>query len=147
MIELHAAVILLSYGAFFLALLTGASYLVQERQLKLKDPRILKSATVPLELLDRINLSSVVIGFSLFSFGMIQGSLLAKRNWGSFWSGDPKEGWSLLTWTAYALVLGLRLKVGLKGHRVMLMSALSFLLVMFTFVGVNYWVGGRHVFF
>mgnify|MGYP001593864766 CR=1 FL=1 len=147
MIALHALVIFASYIAFFAAVVSGVGFLVQESRLKRKDPRVLRGQGIPLELLDRTNGISVVIGFALFSVGMIQGHLLAKRNWGSYWSGDPKEIWSLLTWAAYAAVLGLRLTAGLKGRRVVFMSVMSFLLVMFTFVGVNYLMGGKHVFF
>ena len=147
MIALHALVIFASYVAFFVAVVTGVTFLIQERRLKRKDPAILRASTVPLELLDRVNWWAVLIGFSLFSFGMVHGLFLAKRNWGSFWSGDPKEVWSGLTLAAYALVLALRLTAGLRGRRVVFMSVMSFLLVIFTFVGVNYFVGGRHVFF
>lgn len=146
MIQLHAAVLFASYVAFFLAVVTGVLFLVQERWLKRKDPRVLRTI-LPLEVLDRVNLGSVVIGFSLFAFGMIQGLFLARTEWGLFWNGDPKEVWSLLTLGAYAGVLGLRVKPGLRGRRVVLMSVVSFLLVLFTFVGVNFLSGGRHVFF
>ena len=146
MIVLHAAVLFCSYAAFFVAVVTGVIFLVQERRLKRKDPRVLQ-AVLPLEVLDGLNLWSVLVGFSLFTSGMIQGFFLARTQWGTFWNGDPKEVWSLLTLGAYALVLGLRLKPGLRGRRIVLMSVMSFLLVMFTFVGVNFLIGGRHVFF
>ena len=147
MIAAHAFIIFVSYGAFFLALITGMLFLVQERRLKQKDPRILTAPSIPLEVLDHLNLCAVVTGFVLFSVGMLQGSRLARLEWGAYFSGDPKELWSLITWIAYAVVLGLRLTAGLRGRRVVFMSVMSFLLVMFTFVGVNYFVGGKHVFF
>lgn len=146
MIESHAAFLFLSYAAFFIAVLTGLLFLVQERRLKRKDPGVLRSPGLPLDQLDRINRWAVIIGFSLFSFGMMQGSVLARANWGSFWNSDPKEVASLFTWVAYAVVLGLRATQSLRGRRVVLMSVMSFLLVMFTFVGVNYVGHGRHQF-
>ncbi len=147
MIRFHAAIIFISYAAFLVAVLTGVVFLVQERRLKRKDSRVLSSPMIPLEMLDRVNRWAVGIGFALFSFGVVQGLFLARRNWGASWSWDPKEIWSLLTWAAYAVVLGLRATVGLRGRRVVWMSVMSFVLVMFTFVGVNYFIGGRHVFF
>ncbi len=144
---MHAGVIFASYAAFFLAVLTGVAFLVQEGRLKRKDARILAMPTIPLDLLDRVNFWAVVIGFSLFSFGILKGVFLARENWGAFWTWDPKEVSSGFTWLAYAAVLVLRATVGLKGRRVVLMSVVSFLLVMFTFIGVNYLVGGKHVFF
>src|SRR5262245_40067374 len=134
MIWLHAAVIFASYAAFFLAVLTGVLFLVQENRIKRKDKRVLTSPTIPLDLLDQINLWAVIIGFALFSFGIWRGFSLAKTNWGAIWTWDPKEIASGITWLAYAAVLILRATVGLKGRRVVLMSVMSFLLVMFTFV-------------
>ncbi len=148
MIVSHAFILFVSYAAFAVALLTGTLFLVQESRLKRKDPTVLSAgAAFPLELLDRVNLYAVVAGFLLFSVGMLQGSRLARLEWGAYWNADPKELWSLVTWGAYAVVLGLRLTAGLRGRRVVLLSVMSFLLVIFTFVGVNYLVGGRHVFF
>ena len=147
MIQFHAAIIFISYVSFLIAVLTGVVFLVQERRLKRKDSRILTSPMIPLEMLDRVNRWAVGIGFALFSFGVMQGLFLARANWGASWTWDPKEIWSLFTWAAYALVLGLRATVGLRGRRVVWMSVMSFALVMFTFVGVNYLIGGRHVFF
>ena len=147
MIAIHALILFFSYGAFFVALLTGLLFLVQERRIKRKDPRILQAHRLPLELLDRINLYAVVAGFALFSVGMLQGSRLARLEWGSYFNGDPKELWSLITWAAYAGVLALRLSRGLRGRRVVFMSVLSFMLVLFTFIGVNHLVASRHSFF
>ena len=147
MIKLHALLLFSSYGAFFLAVVTGLAFLFQEGRLKRKDPRVLMTSAVPLEMLDQANRWAVVVGFALFFLGTVDGLFLARENWGSFLSWDPKEVWTLLTLAAYAGVLGLRLTAGLRGRRVIFMSVMSFLLVIFTFVGVNYFMGGRHVFF
>ncbi len=147
MIASHALILFASYALFFMAVLTGLAFLVQEAWLKRKDPRVLRRRAVPLEVLDRVNLYAVVAGFALFSFGMAQGHLLARSEWGAYFSADPKELSSLLTWAAYAAVLVLRLRVGLRGRRVVLLSVMSFAFVLFTFAGVNYWIGSRHVFF
>lgn len=146
MIVSHAFIIFASYAAFALALLTGVLFLAQESRLKRKDPRILSASMLPLELLDRVNLYAVVAGFALFSIGMITGSRLARLEWGSYFNGDPKELWSLITWAAYAAVLALRLSRGLRGRRVVFLSVMSFALLAFTFLGVNYLTATRHTF-
>ena len=145
MIASHALILFASYGAFLVAVLTGIAFLIQESGLKRKDPEVLRRRTVPLEVLDRVNLYAVIAGFALFSLGMLEGHLLARSEWGAYFSADPKELSSLLTWAAYAVVLVLRLRVGLRGRRVVLLSVMSFLLVLFTFVGVNQLLGSRHV--
>ena len=143
----HAFIIFASYAAFALALLTGVLFLAQESRLKRKDPTLLSSGGLPLELLDRINLYAVVAGFSLFSVGMIMGSRLARLEWGSYFNADPKELWSLVTWAAYAAVLALRFtRMASRGRRVVFLSVMSFALLAFTFFGVNYLTGTRHAF-
>lgn len=137
MIALHVSIIFASYASFFVAVLTGLAFLKEERLLKMKDPNILATDAIPLERLDRVNLLAVVVGFIFFSCGMIQGLWLARTRWGSFASLDPRVIASLATWAAYAAVLVLRLKVGLRGRRVVFLSVMSFLLVLLTFVGVS----------
>ena len=146
MIASHATVLFVSYSAFLLSVLAGALFLMEERKLKLKDPAILSIPNFPLETLDRIHLVSIAVGFGFFSLGMVQGHLLAKQQWGAYFSRDPKEIWTMLTWAAYAAVLALRLTVGLRGRRGVWMSVASFGLVLFTYVGVNHLIGTRHLF-
>src|SRR4030043_502756 len=53
-------------------------------------------------ILDEINYKSIVIGFPMLSLGIITGAAWANYAWGSYWSWDPKETWSLITWFVYA---------------------------------------------
>ena len=131
MIPLHAAVLFVSYAAFFAAVVTGLGFLAQERRIKRKDPAVLRAGAIPLELLDRVNLWCVVAGFTLFTFGTAQGCLLACGEWGAGFTPELKV-WSGVIWVAYACVLWLRLTAGLRGRRVILLSVMSFLLVVFT---------------
>ncbi|MBI3333455.1 MAG: cytochrome c biogenesis protein CcsA [Candidatus Omnitrophica bacterium] len=147
MIGLHLVLIFFSYAAFAVAVATGVSFLLKERWLKRKDPRVLRSGTIPLELLDEVNRWAVVVGFAFFSALLIQGHLLARRSWQAFRIGDSTEIWSGITWAAYALVLALRIRMGLRGRRVVFMSVMSFGVAVTTLVGVSRLVGGRHLFF
>ena len=147
MITIHAALLFLSYAAFFVALISGIAFLNQEQRLKHKDPRLMRGGLLSLEAWDKINWTSVVAGFALFSVGIIQSLALAHREWGSFFNADPIELCALGTWAAYAIVLVLRLKVGLKGRRVVFLSVMAFGLVLFTLVGLSYMSGTRHTLF
>lgn len=131
MIPLHVAVLFASYLAFFAAVVTGLGFLAQERRIKRKDPAVLMGGGVPLELLDRVNLWCVVAGFALYTFGAAQGYLLARGEWSA---GSPPDlkAWTGVIWAAYACVLWLRLTAGLRGRRVILLSVMAFLLVVFT---------------
>jgi ABC-type transport system involved in cytochrome c biogenesis permease subunit len=62
---------------------------------------------------------------------------LAKR----YWSWDPKETWSLITWLIYAAMLHSRIVRGWRGTRMALLAIIGFAAVLFTYLGVNYLPG------
>ena len=47
----------------------------------------------------------VFAGLAFFTTGMLFGAIWAKEAWGNYWTWDPKETWSLITWGAYLLYL------------------------------------------
>jgi len=100
----------------------------------------------PPRFLDDIVYKSVLIGFPLLTIGIITGAAWADFAWGSYWSWDPKETWSLITWLVYAAFLHARLARGWSGSRTALLSLLGFAAVLFTYFGVNY-LPGLHSYF
>jgi len=98
------------------------------------------------EILDELTYHSVVIGFIFLTLGIITGSVWAYSAWGSYWSWDPKETWSLITWLIYAAMLHSRFLRGGKGKRMAIMSIIGFVSVLFTYFGVNY-LPGLHSYF
>jgi ABC-type transport system involved in cytochrome c biogenesis permease subunit len=97
-----------------------------------------------LDVLDSMNYRALTIGFPLLTLGIITGSVWAQYAWGSYWSWDPKETWSLITWLIYAAVLHARLTVGWRGRKAAWFSIFGFLAVLFTFLGVNLLLSGLH---
>ena len=70
--------------------------------------------------LEEISYKMILIGFLLLSAGIITGSVWAHSAWGTYWSWDPKETWSLITWLVYATLLHARVyerMVGQPGGR------------------------------
>ncbi len=91
-----------------------------------------------LDVLDELSYQMVVIGFLLLTLGIITGSVWAHTAWGSYWTWDPKETWSLITWLVYAAMLHARLMRGWQGKRLAMFSVIGFVCVLFTYFGVNY---------
>lgn len=85
----------------------------------------------------------VMIGFLMLTLGIITGAVWAHSAWGSYWTWDPKETWSLITWLVYAALLHTRLMRGWRGKRLAILSIAGFCCVMFTYFGVNY-LSGLH---
>lgn len=97
-----------------------------------------------LETLDALNYKCLTIGFPLLTLGIITGSLWASSAWGSYWSWDPKEVWSLITWILYAALLHGRLNSGWRGKKGAIFLIIAFFVVLFTFIGVNTLIPGLH---
>jgi len=95
--------------------------------------------------LDRVVYSSVAVGYPVFTVGaLVFGAVWAEYAWGSFWSWDPKETWALVTWLVYTAYLHMRLVKKTRGHVSAWMLVAGFVLMIFTFFGVNYLLSGLH---
>jgi len=91
--------------------------------------------------IDELTHQMIMFGFLFLSIGIITGAVWANSAWGSYWSWDPKETWSLITWFVYAILLHARLVRGWSGKRIAIISIIGFSAVMFTYFGVNYLPG------
>ncbi len=96
--------------------------------------------------LDDLIYKTVAISFPLLTFMIIAGAYWANRTWGTYWSWDPKEDWALITWLTYAGYLHMRLTRGWRGRRSAYFAIIGFGIVMFTFFGVTYLLGGLHAY-
>ena len=140
----HVTFSFLGDALFGLAFGAGVMYLIQERQLKRKRPGAFYYRLPSLEVLDAINYRSLTVGFPLLTLGIITGSIWAQYAWGTYWSWDPKETWSLITWLIYAALLHARLSVGWRGRKAAWFAIVGFFAVLFTFLGVNLLLSGLH---
>lgn len=142
----HTTFAFLGDAAFMVTFAGGVIYLLQERQLKKKNPGFLYRRLPSLDILDRLNYHSLTIGFAFLTLGIITGAVWAEVAWGAYWSWDPKETWSLITWFIYAALLHARLTVGWRGRKAAYLAIIGFAAVLFTFLGVNFFLGGLHAY-
>ncbi len=95
--------------------------------------------------IDRIIYTSIAIGFPIYTAGaLIFGAIWAQYAWGSFWSWDPKETWSLITWLTYTVYLHTRFIKKLKGKPSAIFAIIGFVFTIFTYFGVNFLLSGLH---
>jgi cytochrome c-type biogenesis protein CcsB len=143
-LPIHVTLCFMGDALFAMAFGTGIMYLIQEKQLKSKRPGAFYYRLPSLDVLDSMNYRALTIGFPLLTLGIITGSVWAQYAWGSYWSWDPKETWSLITWLIYAAVLHARFTVGWRGRKAAWFSIIGFMAVLFTFLGVNLLLSGLH---
>jgi cytochrome c-type biogenesis protein CcsB len=106
--------------------------------------KLLKQYMPAMDLLDDVTYRMIAIGWPLLTGGIITGAVWANSAWGTYWSWDPKETWSLITWFVYAIYLHARYVRGWKGTQMAVISAVGFLAVIFTYLGVNLVLSGLH---
>lgn len=140
-LSIHVPIAILSYSMFALAFIGGILYLLKERA---KDGMGV-TANISLATLDNFGYRIITIGFILLTLAIITGAVWAEIAWGTYWSWDPKETWSLVTWIVYAAYLHSRLLRGWQGKRSAILAIVGFLAVIFTYFGVNL-LGGLHAY-
>ena len=145
-LPIHVTFAFVGDAIFAIAFCAGVIYLIQERLVKSKRAGGLSQRLPSLEVLDEINYRALTIGFPLLTIGIITGAVWAEYAWGSYWSWDPKETWSLITWLLYAALLHQRLRVGWRGKKAAIMAIVGFGAVLFTFLGVNLLLEGLHTY-
>jgi cytochrome c-type biogenesis protein CcsB len=139
----HVVTCFVGYAAFTIAAALGIMYLLKGKSNQTDQESM--SAMLPQQrVLDDIIHKTMVFGFIWLTAGIITGAVWANSAWGTYWSWDPKETWSLITWFFYAITLHLRYTRGWSGKPIALLAILGFISVLFTYYGVNFLLSGLH---
>jgi cytochrome c-type biogenesis protein CcsB len=144
----HVVTYMLGYAAFGISFVTSIIYLVVKpfsRKTKADKADTDEGKEILPRNFDRLSYKIVAFGFPFLTLGMVTGAVWAKKAWGDYWSWDPKETWSLITWLAYLVYLHTPLilpKMNVNKSKASVILAfwllISFGIVNFTFVGLNY---------
>jgi cytochrome c-type biogenesis protein CcsB len=146
-LPVHVTLAFLGDALFVVAAGVSLAYLVHESRLKAKRPLSPAGQTMPsLEKLDRINYRLLGWGFVMLSLGIVSGALWAEPTWGHFWSWEPRESWSLITWLLYAGLLESRVAAGWRGRRAAALTLAVFTVLVGSFLSVSLLFPGKHSF-
>jgi len=142
----HVITCFLGYAAFAVACGISIMYLIKIRQ---EDSSTSPAGGVvamfpSAKVLDDLNYRAIMIGFPLLTLGIVTGAAWANYAWGTYWSWDPKETWSLIVWFVYAAFLHARITRGWVGKRAAILSIIGFAATIFCYLGVNLVLSGLH---
>ena len=137
----HVSTAIIAYGAFGVSFVIAIIFLLRDR---MSSKGFLDQHIPKKEKLDVISYRSAALGILFLTFTILTGAIWAEKAWGSYWSWDPKETWSLVTWIIYAIYLHLRLRNGWRGRSAAIFAVVGFICVMFTYIGVNTFLPGIH---
>ncbi len=136
-LSFHVMTCFLGYGAFALSAVAAVGFLIVSRQSSLTKLETRQSLSLMVE-------QTVSFGFLFLTLGILTGSVWANSTWGTYWSWDPKETWSLITWFIYAAFLHFNFMRGWRGRRAAWISIVGFCSVLFTYYGVNFLIKSIH---
>lgn len=134
MFALHVTFAILAYAAFTFSFVLSLLYLIQNRQIRRGHTGVLFARLPALEVIGRMNRTSVSIGLGVLTFAVAIGLVRANELWGTL--ADPKIVSAILTLVVYALLLWLDRR-GWAGPRVAVLSIFGFGLVLFSYTVVN----------
>ncbi len=98
-------------------------------------------------LLARLDAANVVIlqlAFWMLGVGIVLGAVWADMSWGRPWGWDPKETFALVTWIVYLIILHVRLVTPNKALWTAILSVIGFFIMLFNWIGVNFFLVGLH---
>lgn len=136
-LTVHVFTCFLGYGGFAVSFVASIPYLIASRSSS-------KATEERRESLETAVAKTIAFGFLFLTVGIMTGAVWANSAWGTYWSWDPKETWSLITWLIYASFLHCRFIKGWRGRKSAILSILGFLSVIFTYFGVNFLLKGLH---
>lgn len=137
LVSLHAALTLLSYGAFGLSSVAALMYLSQEHDLKVHKFRAMFALMPPMDRLEKITSRLLWAGFILLTAGLAFIPFLLRERPEAHLISDPKVLWSALVWGVYLSLLVLHGRFSQSGRRFAWGAVGTFAFVLLTFWGVN----------
>lgn len=144
---IHVLFAQLAFGAYLVASGLGLMYLLKDNRNRRSAPSSFYERLPELPVIDETMFRFVVFGFITDAIMIAAGSIWAKDLWGSYWSWDPVEVWSLVTWLIYGLTIHLRVTLGWRGRRLAWILLFAIIGIVITYWGVDIIVKNtKHVF-
>lgn len=161
LLKYHVTTVLVSYGLITVGFICSVFYLLVALMSKRHEAReaaaialhgeasIATDRTLArtLDDLDKAQMTALQLAFWTLGVGILLGAWWADHSWGRWWAWDPKETWALITWIVYLIVIHVRLITGQrKGLLTAWLSVAGFLVMIWTYFGVNLLLAGLHAY-
>ncbi len=149
---IHVFVASLATAFFALAFALSVIQLMQSRRERLLSEGATKTGpgflrTFPNAVrLESLAYMFTIIGFILWTFTLIAGSIWAYYAWSRFWGFDVKETWTFVIWVIYAGYIHARATRGWRGNPSAWLAIVGFSAVIFNFTIVNVFFKGLHAY-
>lgn len=142
----HVTFAWITYAAYSTVAGLAAVHLIRRRAERRDRLERLPSWLPSPERIEDLSLPLVAFGFLNNAVMIASGSIWAYRLWGSYWSWDPVETWSLLTWLAYGFYLHAKITLKWKADRLAWLALFCLFGIMMVFWGVQLVPTSYHLF-
>ncbi|HVQ74764.1 MAG TPA: cytochrome c biogenesis protein CcsA [Candidatus Binatia bacterium] len=139
----HVVLALVGLTALVLNFAGAVMYLLQERQIKGKQPSSLYYRLPSLEALDRLSVRTLTLGFAFLTAGLLMGAVRVGTAWGGALAGDPLAMLSLVAWVLYAATLSGRMTGRWRARRAAYFAVAGFCVLLVT-LGAGMMLQGHH---
>jgi HemX protein len=144
---LHVTLSILAYAAFALSCVLSLMYLAEERLLKIRRLGDIVWRLPPLELLERMSHTSVLVGLVTIAVGTALGYVAIDRLPAQQTYFDPKYLVTVLVLVLYAVYFQLARTAAWRGARASKLCVFNFALVIISFTVVNLYFSQHHRYF
>ena len=135
LLSLHVSLIMMAYALLAFLCINGVITLVYYA----------KGVQQQVERLTTLSELMLYPATLFLGIGIFIGAVWANVSWGRYWGWDPKEVWALITFMVYGIAFHRKSFACFKHPLVLhLFFIFAFLLVLMTYFGVNYLLGGMH---
>jgi ABC-type uncharacterized transport system permease subunit len=143
----HVTLSILAYAAFALSFVLSLIFLGEQRLLRSRHLGDVVWRLPPLELLEKMSQSSVLIGLVSIAIGTAMGFIWVDRLHGQYWYYDPKYVVTLIVLLLYILYFQLARSATWRGARASILCVFNFFVVVMSFTVVNLYLSQSHRYF
>ena len=144
---IHVLFAQVAFGAYLVASGFGVVYLLKDGQSRKGTVSPLYDKLPRLPVIEELMFKFVIYGFIADAIMIGAGSIWAKDLWGSYWTWDPVEVWSLASWLLYGVSIHLKVQLGWRGRRLAWLYAFAILGIIIAYWGVDFFVkNSQHIF-
>lgn len=139
---LHLPFTIIGTAFFIVAFIAGIIYFILERQVKQKKFGFMFRRFPPLEVINKLNTTSLHAGFYSFTLGTVAGGLwmLYEKHGEVLFS--PKLTLSMITWLIIMVIVVIKKQRGMTPRGTALSSVIGFISILVTYIGVALFLMG-----
>jgi cytochrome c-type biogenesis protein CcsB len=145
-LKIHVTAASIASGILLIGFVTAALTLIRTGfdNGKTRFPYTLGAKLPDAQGLERLTFRVHAFAFPIWTFAIICGAMWAREAWTQYWSWDPKETWSFISWVIYAGYLHARATPSVKRTVATWIAVIGWATMMINLFAINLVVTGMH---